>query len=173
MVSRCLIPAKHQPAHFLLRSSLRQRHGLKLGPSNFHREAAKGAKILMWIDRWSERVIGAAIEVHRTLGPGLLESVYETALAAEFSDRGIPFERQKAVPIRYRGIVLDGGLRLDFLIGGELILELKTVDRLTDIHRAQILTYMKVTGCPVGLLINFNTAFLKTGIKRFVRHAPE
>lgn len=127
----------------------------------------------MWIDRWSERVIGAAIEVHRTLGPGLLESVYETALASELSVRGIPFERQKPVPIRYRGLVLDGGLRLDFLVGGELIVELKTVERLSDIHRAQVLTYLKLTGCPVGLLINFNSALLKHGIKRFVHQAPE
>src|SRR5262249_41474381 len=128
---------------------------------------------LMWTDLWSGRVIGAAIEVHRTLGPGLLESVYETALASELTERRIPFERQKPVPIRYHGLILDGGLRLDFLVGGELIVELKTVERLNDIHRAQILTYLKLAGCPVGLLLNFNTATLKHGIRRFVHHAPE
>src|SRR5437868_4149720 len=82
----------------------------------------------VWVDLWSERVIGAAIEVHRAFGAGLLESVYEAALAVELTDRQIPFERQKAVPIRYRDLILDGGLRLDFLVGGELILELKCVE---------------------------------------------
>jgi len=126
----------------------------------------------LWVDLWSERVIGAAIEVHRALGPGLLESVYEAALSVELADRRIPFERQKAVPIRYRDLILDGGLRLDFLVGGELILELKCVERVMDIHRAQVLTYLKLTGCPIALLINFNSRLLKDGIRRYVHQVP-
>lgn len=126
----------------------------------------------MWLDPWSGRVIGAAIEVHRAFGPGLLESVYEAALAEELRARSIPFERQKGVPIRYRGLVLDPCLRLDFVVGGELIVELKSVAALNEIHDAQLLTYLKLTGCPVGLLINFSTAVLRRGIKRIVNQAP-
>lgn len=121
----------------------------------------------------SERVIGAAIEVHRTLGPGLLESVYELALAQELAAREIEFERQKPVPFRYRGLVLDTGLRLDFLVAKQIIVELKSVERLSDVHQAQLLTCMRMTGCRVGLLINFNVPVLRRGIRRFVRDAPE
>ncbi|MCA1829530.1 MAG: GxxExxY protein [Myxococcales bacterium] len=127
----------------------------------------------VWADRWSAPVIGAAIEVHKALGPGLLESVYEFALEEELRVRAIPFERQKPVPIRYRDLVLDAGLRLDFVVGGQLIVELKSVTQLIDIHEAQLLTYMKLTGCPLGLLINFNVAILRRGIRRLVHHAPE
>ena len=127
----------------------------------------------MWLEDLSDRVIGAAIEVHRTLGPGLLESVYEIALEQELIARNISFERQKPVPIRYRGLVLDMGLRLDFVIGGEIVVELKSVERLIDIHRSQILTYLKLSGCKVGLLINFNVPILKNGIRRYVLNSPE
>ncbi len=127
----------------------------------------------MWLEDVSERVIGAAIAVHRELGPGLLESVYELALAQEFTARCIPFERQKAVPIRYKGLVMDAGFRLDFLVDGSVVVELKSVERVLDIHRAQVLTYMKLTGCHVGLLLNFNVTALKTGIHRYVHQAPE
>lgn len=128
---------------------------------------------MMWLDRWSEAVIGAAIEVHRTLGPGLLESVYEVALCEELRSRSIPFERQKAVAICYRGSVLDVGLRLDLLVGDELVVELKSVDRLHDLHEAQILSYLRLANKPVGLLINFDVPILKRGIRRFVNNAPQ
>ena len=118
-------------------------------------------------------IIGAAIEVHRVLGPGLLESVYELALEQEFIAANIPFERQKPVPICYRGLILDGGLRLDFIVGDELIVELKSVSQIMDIHEAQLLTYLKMTGCPVGLLINFNVRVLRRGIRRLVHEAPQ
>ena len=127
----------------------------------------------MFLEQISERVISAAIEVHRTLGPGLLESVYELALAEEFHARGIPFERQTIIPIRYRDLVLDMGLRLDFLVGGELVVELKSVERLIDVHRAQLLTYLRLSGCKVGLLINFNVPVLKDGLRRIVLGAPD
>ena len=127
----------------------------------------------MFLEQISERVISAAIEVHRTLGPGLLESVYELALAEEFHARGIPFERQTIIPIRYRDLVLDMGLRLDFLVGGELVVELKSVERLIDGHRAQLLTYLRLSGCKVGLLINFNVPVLKDGLRRIVLGAPD
>jgi GxxExxY protein len=127
----------------------------------------------LFLEQISERVISAAIEVHRTLGPGLLESVYELALAEEFHARGIPFERQTIIPIRYRDLVLDMGLRLDFLVGGELVVELKSVERLIDVHRAQLLTYLRLSGCKVGLLINFNVPVLKDGLRRIVLGAPD
>jgi GxxExxY protein len=127
----------------------------------------------MELEALTERVIKAAIEVHHTLGPGLLESVYELALAQELAAREIEFERQKPVPFRYRGLVLDTGLRLDFLVAKEIIVELKSVERLSDAHQAQLLTCMKMTGCRVGLLINFNVPVLRRGIRRFVRDAPE
>ena len=127
----------------------------------------------MFLERESERAIGAAIAVHSTLGPGLLESVYELALEEEFTARGIPFERQRAVPIRYRSLILDTGLRLDFVVAGQIVLELKSVDRLLDVHHAQLLTYMKLGGYPIGLLINFNVARLSQGIRRAVLRAPD
>jgi GxxExxY protein len=125
----------------------------------------------MWVDSWSDRVIGAAIAVHRTLGPGLLESVYEVCLAQELAEQRIPFETQKVIPIRYRGLVLDAGIRLDLLVAGELVVELKSVDRLLDVHSAQLLTYLKLGNYPLGLLINFNVPLLKNGIRRIVHHA--
>ena len=106
------------------------------------------------------------------LGPGLLESVYEVALCEELRMRDIPFERQKGVPIRYRGLILDPGLRLDMLIGDELVLELKSVERISEIHEAQILTYLRLAQKRVGLLINFDVPVLRRGIRRFVNNAP-
>ncbi len=116
----------------------------------------------------SSRVIGCAIEVHKTLGAGLLESTYEQCLAYELSTAGISFVRQKALPVNYKGIALECGYRLDFMIENSLIVELKSVDKLQKIHEAQILTYMKLSHLKVGLLINFNEVLLKNGIKRFV-----
>jgi GxxExxY protein len=114
----------------------------------------------------SRRVIGLCIEVHRELGPGLLESAYETALAHELSQAGIRFERQRDTPLVYKGVKLDCGFRLDFLIEDELIIELKTVNDLQPVHHAQLLTYLKLERKSLGLLINFNVPVLKDGIRR-------
>jgi GxxExxY protein len=116
----------------------------------------------------SGRVIGACIEIHRELGPGLLESAYEECLAYELSRAGIRFERQRPLPVRYKEVQLDCGYRLDFVIEGELILELKAVTELHPIHEAQLLTYLKLDKKPLGLLINFNVPVLAKGIKRVV-----
>jgi GxxExxY protein len=116
----------------------------------------------------SKEIIGAAIEVHRHLGPGLLESAYEQCLAHEFHSRGIPFEQQKPVPVAYKGVKLDCGFRVDFLVGGLVVVELKAVDELDDVHGAQVLTYLKLTGCKLGILLNFNERRLSDGIKRLV-----
>ena len=120
----------------------------------------------MDINDLTHEVISAAIEVHRTLGPGLLESSYEECLCREFDLRKIPYERQKELPIEYKGIKLDCGYRLDVLVADRLILELKACESLQGIHEAQILTYLKLTGLKLGLLINFNVRVLKDGIKR-------
>ncbi len=119
-------------------------------------------------DPLSNRVIGCAIAVHRGLGPGLLESAYEQCLAREFSLAELAFEVQKSMPVEYKGIHLDCGYRLDFLVENKLIIELKAVAALLPVHEAQILTYMKLAQVSVGLLINFNVEVLKEGIKRFV-----
>ena len=116
----------------------------------------------------SKVVIGAAIEVHRQLGPGLLESVYEECLAYELNRRHIPFERQKPIPVVYHEVHLDCGFRLDLLVDSLVVVELKAVDELAPIHQAQMLTYLKLTGCKLGLLLNFNEAKLRDGIKRVV-----
>jgi GxxExxY protein len=113
-------------------------------------------------------VIGAAIEVHRILGPGLLESVYEECLCKEFELRGLSFERQKSLPVLYKGIEIDCGYRLDVVVNNEVILELKSCSSLEPIHEAQLLTYLRLTGIKIGLLINFNVPTLKDGIKRLV-----
>jgi GxxExxY protein len=116
----------------------------------------------------TEAIIGAAIEVHRQLGPGLLESVYEAVLAYELAQRGLEVERQKAVPLIYKELSFDEGYRLDLLVAGQVIVELKCVDALLPIHDAQLLSYLKLTGLKVGLLINFKVPVLKQGIKRLV-----
>ncbi|MGI6354545.1 MAG: GxxExxY protein [Lentisphaerae bacterium] len=119
------------------------------------------------IDDLANAVIGAAIEVHRTLGPGYLESVYEEALAVELSLRKIPFEKQKPIGVEYKGHLIGEG-RLDLLISNSLIVELKTVDALAPIHTAQVMSYLKALRLPLGLLINFNVPLLKQGIKRVI-----
>jgi GxxExxY protein len=116
----------------------------------------------------SEKVIGAAIEVHKALGPGLLESTYQQCLAHELSMNGISFKMEKSIPVSYKGIKLDCGYRLDFLIDNEIILELKSVEILKPIHQAQLLSYMKLTNIKQGFLINFNVELLKQGLKSFV-----
>jgi GxxExxY protein len=114
----------------------------------------------------TQAIIGAAIEVHRTLGPGLLESAYEACLAYELTARGISFRRQLEVPINYKGQAIDTGFRLDFLVEDQVIVELKAVDKVIPIHEAQLLTHLKLMQKKVGLVINFNTRLLKDGIAR-------
>ena len=120
--------------------------------------------------RLTEKIIGAAIEVHRHTGPGLLESAYEECLCFELSKLGLHFRRQVALPVSYKGIKLDCGYKMDLLVEDSVVLELKTVDQLLPIHAAQLLTYLKLSGKPVGLLINFNEPVLKKGLKRLVNH---
>ena len=122
----------------------------------------------MEFDNLSNQVIGCAIEVHRGLGPGLLESTYETCLAHELSITGIRFSLQHPLPVDYKGIRLNCGYRVDVLVEDRLIIELKSVEKIQPIHEAQLLTYMRLAGVPTGLLINFNVQQLKNGIKRFV-----
>jgi GxxExxY protein len=118
-------------------------------------------------DPLTGKVIGYAINVHRELGPGLLESTYQQCLAHELALNGINFKIEHALPVNYKGIHLDCGYRIDLLIENQLIIELKAVEEVCNIHKAQILTYMKLSKIPTGLLINFNTERLKDGIQRF------
>lgn len=120
----------------------------------------------------TDKIIGAAIAVHRELGPGLLESAYEVCLEFELKDRGLLVERQKELPVVYRGLNIDAGYRIDLLVNGKVVLELKAIDALAPIHEAQMITYLKLSQCRVGLLINFNVQLLKKGIKRLVHRFP-
>jgi GxxExxY protein len=122
----------------------------------------------MEFDVVSGRVIGCAIEVHRHLGPGLLESVYRRCLLHELADAGLRAEGERAVRIRYKGIDFECGYRVDILVEDELIVELKAVDALLAIHEAQLLTYLKLSGLKTGLLVNFNSRSLRKGIRRLV-----
>jgi len=136
-----------------------------------NREGAKGAKILKEpeeeVEQLAHRVIGAALEVHKALGPGFLETVYEEALCIELELQKIPFKRQYKVEATYKGRPV-GGSRLDLVVGDKLIIELKAVDILVPIHSAQVISYLKTTGFSLGLIINFNVPVLKEGIKRIV-----
>jgi GxxExxY protein len=113
-------------------------------------------------------IIAAAIEVHRNLGPGLLESTYEICLCHELSIRGVPFQKQLALPVSYKGIHLDAGYRIDLFVESQVIVELKSVEAIAPIHSAQLLTYLRLTNREIGLLINFNVVMLKEGIKRLI-----
>ena len=119
-------------------------------------------------DPFTEKIIGCAIEVHRHLGPGLLESTYQQCLAREFALNSIPFRQEHPLPVEYKGIKLDCGYRIDFQIENRLIIELKAVEKIEGIHKAQLLTYMKLSEIKIGLLINFNVKMLKEGINRFI-----
>jgi GxxExxY protein len=114
------------------------------------------------------RVIGAAIEVHRQLGPGLLESAYEECLCHELHLNGLSFQRQAAFPVLYKSIRLDCGYRADLIVEGKVVVELKAIDALTDLHKAQLLTYLRISGLRVGLLLNFNSVVLKDNMVRLV-----
>ena len=122
-------------------------------------------------DPLTERVIGLAIDVHRQLGPGLLKLAYEECLCYEFGQAGLVFRRQVALPIVYKTVRLDCGYRLDVVVENRLVLELKTVERLLPIHEAQLITYLRLSGIPTGLLLNFNSAVLKQGIRRLMLSA--
>jgi GxxExxY protein len=122
----------------------------------------------MEFDELSQNVIGCAIEVHRNLGPGLLESTYRQCLACELSRSRIPFQMELPLPVRYKDLLLDCGYRIDLLVRSDLIVEIKSVETLLPIHQAQILTYMRLSKVSLGLLINFNVTKLQNGIKRLV-----
>ncbi|HNT76650.1 MAG TPA: GxxExxY protein [Anaerolineae bacterium] len=123
---------------------------------------------LLYERELTDKIIGAAIEVHRHLGPGLLESVYQACLAHELALRGISFKLEKSLPVMYKGTNVDCGLRLDLIVENKVVIELKAVEQVLKVHEAQLLTYLKLTGCRVGLLINFNVPVLKDGIIRKV-----
>ena len=122
----------------------------------------------MHINDLTGKIIGAAIEVHKALGPGLLESAYEECLCYEFQQKKMSFERQKSLTIIYKEVELDCGYKLDVVVENIIILELKACEKIEPIHEAQLLTYLKLSGMKVGLLINFNVPVLKDGIKRLV-----
>ena len=124
----------------------------------------------MTLNELTEKIIGLAIKVHRTLGPGFLESVYQAALAYELEKANIPFEKEKTLPVPYEDILLEVGFRCDFLVDKRVIVECKTVREVTPLDRAQLLNYLKITELQLGLLINFNVRMLTNGIKRIVNN---
>jgi GxxExxY protein len=121
----------------------------------------------------TERIIHAAIEVHKALGPGLLESAYQTCTAFELVQEGFKIDQEKPLPVEYKGMHLDAGYRLDMVINDAVIVEFKSVDTFAPIHEAQLLSYLKLSGIKVGLLINFNVKYLKNGIRRIVNNFPD
>lgn len=127
----------------------------------------------MNVNAVTEQIIGAAMEVHGTLGPGLLESTYEACLVHELLERGLHVERQRELPITYKGVRLDCAYRIDLLVESLVIVELKTVAHIEPVHEAQLISYLRLSGCHVGLLINFNVRHLKSGLRRFVNNLPE
>ena len=127
----------------------------------------------MEINELTQAIIGAAIEVHKALGPGLLESAYEECLCKELTLRQIPFERQRPLPVEYKGTKLDCGYRLDLLVANQVVVEIKSIEVVLPIHQAQLLTYLKLGKWQAGLLINFNVPVLKQGIKRLVLDLKE
>jgi GxxExxY protein len=141
--------------------------------NNVTAEGAEIAEDKRHLDALTEQIIGAAIDVHRALGPGLLESTYELCLCRELNLRGIAFERQKPMPVEYKGVKLDCGYRADLVVEGAVLVEVKAVEALTAISEAQLLTYLRLGKWRVGLIINFNVQFLKQGIRRRVLNFPE
>jgi len=136
-------------------------------------EVAEFAEMKARLDRVTHEIIGAAIAVHEALGPGLLESAYQACLVHELAQRGLSVEAEKPLPVRYREVTLDCGYRLDLVVNHEVVVELKAVDRLGPIHDAQLLSYLRLSGLRLGLLINFNVPLLKDGIRRLVNGLPE
>jgi GxxExxY protein len=126
-----------------------------------------------YLNSLTDKIIHAAIEVHRSLGPGLLESSYQACMAYELIEGGLKVEQQKSLPLNYKGVHLDVGYRLDMVVNEVVIVEFKCVNSLAPIHEAQLLSYLKISGLKVGLLINFNVKILKYGIKRIVNNFPD
>jgi GxxExxY protein len=124
-------------------------------------------------NRVTDTIIGAAIEVHRQLGPGLLESAYEACLAYELIQRGLKIERQKELPLKYKEVSLDCGYRMDLLVADSVVVEIKATEQTSPLHEAQVISYLKLSGCKVGLLINFNSTTLIGGVRRLVNGFPE
>ncbi|MBI5055256.1 MAG: GxxExxY protein [Nitrospirae bacterium] len=127
----------------------------------------RGTEVL-YNEELTDGIIASAIEVHRNLGPGLLESAYEECFCHELHLKGISFERQKPLPVEYKGIKLDCGYRMDMIVENKVVVELKCVDKISTVHEAQLLTYLRLSKIKVGLIINFYTDVLKNGIKRLV-----
>jgi GxxExxY protein len=127
----------------------------------------------MSINQLSSKIIGAAIEVHKVLGPGLLESAYEKCLCYELKLRGLSFENQKPLPLVFKGEEIDCGYRLDIVVGNAIILELKSCEKIEPIHKAQLLTYLKLSGLTLGLVLNFNVPIMRRGIVRIVNNLEE
>ena len=142
-------------------------HGSMFEAGRFTTEDTESKEGMMENDPFTGRIIGCAIEVHRVLGPGLLESTYQQFLAHELNLNAIPFKLEHPMPVEYKGVHLDCGYRLDVLVDDRLILELKAVEAVNGIHKAQLLTYMKLSGIKTGLLIDFNVQRLADGIERF------
>jgi GxxExxY protein len=136
-----------------------------------HHEDAKTRSPDEEIEGFAAKVVDAAYQVHKALGPGLLESVYQACLAHEFSRQGLAFEQEVSFPIRYQGLRLESGLRLDLVVEGCIIIELKAVEALLPIHTAQMVSCLKITGHPLGFLINFNVPLIKDGIRRHIRQS--
>jgi GxxExxY protein len=141
--------------------------------NQFHRRDRRGRRDSKAFDELTETIIAAAIDVHRALGPGLLESTYEMCLCRELSIRGVGFERQVAIPVRYKAVKLDCGYRADLVVEHSVLIEIKAIDSLLSIHEAQLLSYLKLGGWKIGLLINFNVELLKHGIRRRVLNLVE
>jgi GxxExxY protein len=125
------------------------------------------------LDRITETIIGVAIDVHRALGPGLLETVYEACLSFDLTERGLSVERQRVVPLSYKGVRLECGYRVDLVIDNAVIVEVKAVEQLLPVHAAQLLSYLRLANLPVGLLINFDVTALQRGIRRIVNSYPD
>lgn len=142
--------------------------------SNFrlHREDAKARRLDEAVEALGAKVVSAIFQVHQTLGPGLLESVYESCLVHELALHGLCCERQVQMPVRYKDIRVDAGLRLDLVVENRIVLELKAVEQMLAVHQAQLMTYLKLSGHSLGFLVNFNVPLIKDGIKRIIyRHA--
>jgi len=133
------------------------------------KEGAKAAEPSQWLNDITRHIVDSAFAVHRTLGPGLLESVYERCLAYELEKRGLPVARQVMLPIRYEKLFVEAGFRLDMVVGDCVVVEIKSVEQLLPIHEAQLLTYLKMANHKLGLLINFNVLRIKDGVRRLVQ----
>lgn len=141
----------------------------------FTAEIAKVAKMSQEerLNKITETIIGVAINIHRTLGPGLLESAYEACMVYDLTQAGLKVKQQKPLPVVYRGVKLECGYRMDLMIENEVVVEIKSVEKLLPIHKAQLMSYLKLSDCKVGLLINFNIEVLKDGIQRVVNNFPD